>query len=73
MTEIRIDTDITESLETGRNGCFPIQALLLTRYDNGKVAIDGIGKSGKTLNGGFIVPEQVLVDLCGQYLESVSH
>ena len=71
METIKVKTNVRESLMTGRNGCFPIQAIQISR-GNGKVFIDGIGKSGKVLHGGFIVPEQALVDLCGLYLDKIN-
>ena len=54
--DITQDTNITESLVTGRNGHHKLKAIRIWS-GAGKVYIDGIGKTGTTLNAGFIIDQ----------------
>lgn len=52
---MRIKTDPNQSLVVGRNGTHKLAAIEIWQGSNGKLFIDGIGVSGKTLNAGFVI------------------
>ena len=52
MEKITVSTNSEESYILGRNGCYTITAIELYGSHDW-VAIDGIGKRGKAIRGGF--------------------
>lgn len=50
-------------------GLFPITELRAFECLDGRVLIDGIGRSGKVLNGGFEISTEEMDSLAKQWLE----
>ena len=55
IKNVTIETNPDESLVTGRNGTHKLAAIDIWWDGRGMLFIDGIGRSGKILNAGFIV------------------
>ena len=62
------NVDVNESLTTGRNGVWPIKGIHIWS-GGGKVYLDGISKTGKTLNAGFIIDRKSFDELVRQLAE----
>ncbi len=57
IVKTQTDSRIGGSIVTGRNGTHSLAAICIERYPSGALVIDGIGRSGKTLNAGFFLTE----------------
>lgn len=57
VIKIKTNSRIDGSLITGRNGTHNLAAIRIERYLSGSMAIDGVGRSGKTLNAGFYLTQ----------------
>lgn len=68
--DITVRTNTSESLVTGRNGVFPIIEVRIWEGDNGKLFIDGIGRSGKVLNAGFVIDAEAAKKLLAKVAEN---
>lgn len=51
--DVETRTNPDESIVTGRNGTHKLAGIKFYQYGDGKLGIDAIGVSGKTLNAGF--------------------
>lgn len=56
-------TDDEHSIVTGRNGIHRLAAINLWFGSRGELFIDGIGRSGKTLNAGFMIDANAAKEL----------
>jgi len=66
---IIFDTPTTYGWIQGRNGLFDILAVRVGWYGNPTgVYIDGIGKRGKTINGGLSLTASAMDALCERWL-----
>ena len=64
MKEIRVETDPVVSIVMGRNGHYRIKAVTICPFAVKKVAfIEGTGRSGKSIHGGFMLPTSTLNEL----------
>ena len=53
--DITVKTDKDRSVITGRNGTHLMTAVHIWKGSDGMLFIDGIGRSGKTLNAGLVI------------------
>ena len=70
IKEAKIQVDEKKSWCVGRNGTFPIKEISAWLGNNGCVFIEGYGRSGKNLNGGFCISAEAMDKLAQQWLES---
>ena len=68
---IRIKTNERESLVVTRSGDRMLSAIELWRGVNGKLFIDGIGRSGRTLRAGFVIDKDSAAELLTAIYESI--
>lgn len=58
----------------GRNGTFELNEIQIHIDDNGDLSIEGAGKRGYLINGGFIyVSVGTMIDLCTRFLEEMGY
>lgn len=69
LIEAKIKTDAEKCWCVGRNGTFPITEISAWQGSNGCTFIEGYGRSGKNLNGGFCITTEAMDDLAQQWLK----
>lgn len=57
------------NLITGRNGTYKVTKIEMFTSRGGVVHIDGYGKRGGIIKGGFMVTERMATEVCVKFLE----